>query len=133
MIYQPSIKITVTALSLSKSQKFKSLAPPTPPRIFPIVMNSMKKSSKIGENQPLSTCQVISCTEFETNRSLLLRSVSESNTKARLVFFNGIFKIRFLEILAASANYRQVFVQTVTYNNVSLHEIRMQKTSFQDH
>ena len=40
---------------------------PTPLYVYtgPILMNSMKKSSKTSKNQPLSTCQV-SCTKANT-------------------------------------------------------------------
>ena len=55
-------------------------APPTHPLIYicPIVMIFMKKSAKSDENQPLSTCQV--------SFKVLLYSVNEFNTKARLCF-----------------------------------------------
>ena len=49
--------------------------PSCPPIIYsgPILMNSMKKSSKDGENQPLFTCQA-SCTKVKRLLSIIMLS-----------------------------------------------------------
>ena len=62
-----------------------SLASPTHPLVYAglILMNSMKKSSKTGKNQPLSACQV-SCTE--ANRQLSIVLSEQVQYQGRLAF-----------------------------------------------
>ena len=65
-------------------------------------MNSIKNLSITGENQPLSTCQIGCTIKLIDNYVSVIMLSERVQYQGKAGFFNEIFKMVFLEILASA-------------------------------